>query len=51
MIVVTFFVFLLIEIQPRYAYFIHISLFILSTLGFDFVFNKLSNVKFLKKVL
>ena len=51
MIVITFFVFLFIEIQPRYAYFIHISLFILSTLGFDFLFNKLSNVKFLKKVL
>ena len=50
MIVVTFFVFLLIEIQPRYAYFVHISLFILASLGFDFVIDKLSNVKFLKKI-
>lgn len=51
MCVITFFVFLFIEIQPRYAYFIHISLFILSSLGFDFVFDKLRGVKFLKKVL
>ena len=51
MIVITFFVFLFIEIQPRYAYFIHISLFILSSLGFEFLFNKFSSIKFLKKVL
>lgn len=48
MTVITFFVFLFIEIQPRYAYFIHISLFIMASLGFDFVFKKFSNVKFFK---
>lgn len=53
MCVVTFFVFLLIEIQPRYAYFIHISIFILASMGVKFVCNFISklNIKYLKKVL
>lgn len=42
LIAVTFFVYLLIEIQPRYAYFIHVSIFILSTYGYDYVLNKIS---------
>lgn len=41
---VTFFVYLLIEIQPRYAYFIHISVFILSTYGYDDLLNKIKKV-------
>lgn len=40
MMIVTFFVYLLIEIQPRYAYFIHVSIFILSTYGYEMVLNK-----------
>ena len=53
MCVVTFFVFLLIEIQPRYAYFIHISIFILASMGVKFVLDFISklNIKYLKKVL
>ena len=53
MCVVTFFVFLLIEIQPRYAYFIHISIFILASLGVKFVYDFIGklNIKYLKKVL
>jgi len=53
MCVVTFFVFLLIEIQPRYAYFIHISIFILASMGVKFVYDFISklNIKYLKKVL
>ena len=39
MCVVTFFVFLLIEIQPRYAYFIHISIFILASMGVKYLFD------------
>lgn len=53
MTVITFFIFLFIEIQPRYAYFIHVSIFILASLGVKFIFdfiNKL-NIKYLKKVL
>lgn len=48
MCVVTFFVFLLIEIQPRYAYFIHISIFILASLGVKFCFDFMSklNIKY-----
>ncbi len=42
MCVVTFFAFLLIEIQPRYAYFIQISIFILASSGIDFIFNRFS---------
>ena len=50
MCVITFFVFLFIEIQPRYAYFIHVSLFILASLGVKFIYN--INIKnILKKVL
>jgi hypothetical protein len=37
MILITFGVFLFIEIQPRYMYFIHISLFALSTLGIKYI--------------
>ena len=53
MCVITFFVFLLIEIQPRYAYFIHISIFILASLGVKFIYDFISklNIKYLKKVL
>lgn len=50
---ITFFVFLFIEIQPRYAYFIHISLFILASLGIKSIYSFIDrhNVKYLKKVL
>lgn len=50
---ITFGVFLFIEIQPRYAYFIQISLFILASLGVKFVSDFISklNIKYLKKVL
>lgn len=53
MCMVTFGVFLFIEIQPRYAYFIHISVFILSSLGIKYMYSFLSkyNINFLKKVL
>lgn len=57
LMIVTFFVYLLIEIQPRYSYFIHISIFILSTYGYKFVLDKIKNMlgyikknyKYLKK--
>lgn len=53
MCVITFFVFLFIEIQPRYAYFIHISLFILASLGIKSIYEFIRkyNIKYLKKVL
>ena len=53
MTIITFFVFLFIEIQPRYAYFIHVSIFILASLGIKFIFDFISklNIKYLKKVL
>ena len=37
MILITFAVYLFIEIQPRYLYFIHISLFALATLGINYL--------------
>lgn len=49
MMMVTFGVYLLIEIQPRYAYFIHVSIFILSAYGYDFVLDKIKD-KFKKKL-
>lgn len=50
---ITFFVFLFIEIQPRYMYFIHVSLFILASLGIKCIYHFIQkyNVKYLKKVL
>lgn len=53
MTMVTFFVFLFIEIQPRYAYFIHVSIFILASMGVKFIYDFISklNIKYLKKVL
>ena len=50
---ITFFVFLFIEIQPRYMYFIHVSLFIIASLGVKCIYEfiKKYNVKYLKKVL
>lgn len=50
---ITFFVFLFIEIQPRYAYFIHVSLFIIASLGIKSIYQFISkyNIKYLKKVL
>lgn len=50
MIVISFFVFLFIEIQPRYLYFIHVSLFILASLGIKYLFEFLDK-NILKKVL
>lgn len=47
LMIVTFFVYLLIEIQPRYAYFIHVTIFILSTYGYDYMLNSIN--KILKK--
>lgn len=44
LIVVTFCVFLLIEIQPRYAYFIQVSIFILSTYGYDYLLDKVNEI-------
>ena len=41
MVVVAYFVFLLIEIQPRYLYLIHPSIFILSAYGIEEVMKKL----------
>lgn len=53
MTVITFFIFLFIEIQPRYAYFIHVSIFTLASLGIKFIFDFIDNlnIKKLKKVL
>lgn len=53
MTVITFFVFLFIEIQPRYMYFIHVSLFILASLGIKSIYEFIRkyNIKYLKKVL
>lgn len=39
LIITTFCVYLLIEIQARYAYFIYISIFILSCYGYDYLLN------------
>lgn len=39
--VTTFFVYLLIEINPKYIYFILISIFILSSYGYDYVLSKI----------
>ena len=50
MIVISFFVFLFIEIQPRYLYFIHVSLFILASLGIKAV-SKIDFGNIFKKVL
>ena len=44
MLLVCFGVFLLIEIQPRYIYFIHIPIFILSSYGFDYFFRIRSKI-------
>ena len=41
LMIVTFFVYLLIEIQPRYSYFIHISIFILSAYGYKYLLDKI----------
>lgn len=51
LMIVTFFVYLLIEIQPRYAYFIHVSIFILSTYGYNYVLSKISNIFKIRKKL
>ena len=50
---ITFFVFLFIEIQPRYMYFIHVSLFIVASLGIKCIYQFINkyNIKCLKKVL
>lgn len=50
MMMVTFGVYLLIEIQPRYAYFIQVSVFILSTYGYDFILDKIKNKFNIKKL-
>lgn len=44
MMVVTFFVYLLIELRVRYTYFIIISIFILSSYGYDYVLNQISKL-------
>ena len=44
LMMVTFGVYLLIEIQPRYAYFIQVSIFILSTYGYDMLLNKVKAI-------
>lgn len=45
MILITFGIYLFIEIQPRYLYFIHISLFALATLGIDYIQDLLLKIK------
>ena len=45
MMVVTFFVYLLIEIQARYTYFNIISVFIISSYGYEYLFKKLDKKK------
>ena len=45
MMIVTFFVYLLIELRVRYTYFIVISIFILSSYGYDYVLNYISKLK------
>ena len=37
MVLITFGIYLFIEIQPRYLYFIHVSVFALSTLGINYL--------------
>lgn len=49
LMMVTFGVYLLIEIQPRYAYFIHISIFVLSCYGYEYMINKISDIVKKKK--
>lgn len=54
MTIITFFVFLFIEIQPRYAYFIHVSIFVLASLGVKFIYDFIRHIdvkNILKKVL
>lgn len=54
MIILSFFIFLFIEIQPRYLHFIHVSLFILSSIGIKFLFDFIKNIdvkNIFKKVL
>lgn len=48
MCVITFFVFLFIEIQPRYAYFIHVSIFILGSMGVKFIIDYVDRLKIFK---
>lgn len=45
MILITFGVYLFIEIQPRYLYFIHVAIFILATLGLNYVQDLLLKLK------
>lgn len=49
-LVVCFGVFLLIEIQPRYIYFIYIFLFAISSYGINYVFNLIEEYKNKKKL-
>ena len=45
LMIVTFFVYLLIEIQSRYAYFNIISIFILSSYGYEYIFKLIDKKK------
>jgi hypothetical protein len=45
MILITFGVYLFIEIQPRYLYFIHVAVFALATLGLNYVQDLLLKLK------
>ena len=45
MMIVTFFVYLLIEIQARYTYFNIISIFIISSYGYEYIFKLLDKKK------
>ena len=45
MMIITFFVYLVIEIQPRYTYFNIISIFIISSYGYEYIFKQIENKK------
>ena len=45
MIITTFCVYLLIELRPRYSYFIQISIFILSSYGYNYIIEKIQKRK------
>lgn len=51
MLLVCFCVFLIIEIQPRYIYFIHIPIFVLSSYGIDYMLNVIPKIVKKKRII